>query len=75
MNRSANEFECDTLGFLFHKIMPSVYFRLHHLLQETSNSLGSLFSGHHNEYCLDRLLILFNSRIYVCECPVEVNCP
>ena len=28
-----------------------------------------------SKYCFDRGVILFNSRICFCECPVGVNCP
>ena len=36
MNRSTNEFECDTLGFLFHILMLKMCFGLCGPLQETN---------------------------------------
>ena len=29
----------------------------------------------YSDECFDRVVVLFNSRMCVCECPVRINCP
>ena len=74
MNRSANEFECGTLGFYFIKLCCTrvsdfiVFFRRLMMLR-------AVFSGFYRKDYFNRVVILFSSRICVCDRPVGVYCP